>query len=161
MFRQHLYIETPTRKMVRRLSYLYNGNPYVKKTSSYWNTYQAESPLRRGFVCVCYRVLDWIAFQKFCVSSILFSMQCRCSSIFIPLECYFSTGVWVAKLIYVSFLEWTKHWLSIAYLIHIWQVSPQLSFGDVCQIQVWIKSFERHFWKIRNIPNRNYWTELL
>ena len=39
-------------------------------------------------------------------------------------------------LYFPIFLKWSKHWLPFEYHVHIWQVSPQLSCGDTCQI--WI-----------------------
>ena len=33
----------------------------------------------------------------------------------------------------------SKQWLPIAYHVHIWQLSPQLSCGDNCQIWMWFK----------------------
>ena len=38
-----------------------------------------------------------------------------------------------------DFLLLSKHWLPIEYHIHIWQVSPQLSCGDTCQIEKLLK----------------------
>ena len=41
------------------------------------------------------------------------------------------------------FSEVSKHSLLITYYVHIWQVSPQLSFGDTCQIWTWFNAYNR------------------
>ena len=40
--------------------------------------------------------------------------------------------------------------LAIEYHVHIWQVLPQLSCGDTCQIWMWFKYFKRYFCEIEN-----------
>ena len=47
---------------------------------------------------------------------------------------------------------WTspKYMLAIEYEVHIWQVLPQLSCGDTCQIWMWFKDFKRYFCEIEN-----------
>ena len=42
------------------------------------------------------------------------------------------------------------HTLAIEYHIYIWQVSPQLSCADTCQIWMWLKEFNRNFSKVEN-----------
>ena len=44
--------------------------------------------------------------------------------------------------------------------VHIWQMSPQLSCGDICQIWMWFKNSNMCFCKIENVPNGKYnkWT---
>ena len=42
-----------------------------------------------------------------------------------------------------------KHTLDIEYYVYLWQVSPQLSCGDTCQIWMWFKS-NSYFCKIEN-----------
>ena len=49
-----------------------------------------------------------------------------------------------------NFSESQKHALAIEYHIYIWQVSPQLSCGDTCQIWMWSKESNRYFCKIEN-----------
>ena len=54
-----------------------------------------------------------------------------------------------------------KHTLPIKYHVCIWQMSPQLSCGDTCQIWMWFKEFNRYFCKIGNfacgeINERNF-----
>ena len=49
-----------------------------------------------------------------------------------------------------NFLESQKHALAIEYHVYIWQVSPQLSCGDTCQIWMWSKESNRYFCKIEN-----------
>ena len=41
-----------------------------------------------------------------------------------------------------------KHTLTIEVHVYIWQVSPQLSCGDTCQIWMWFKESNKHFCKI-------------
>ena len=41
----------------------------------------------------------------------------------------------------------SKHTLDIEYHVNIWQVSPQLSCSDTCQIWMWFKESKRYFWK--------------
>ena len=40
--------------------------------------------------------------------------------------------------------------LAIEYHVYIWQVSPQLSCGDTCQIWMWFRESNRYFCKIEN-----------
>ena len=44
-----------------------------------------------------------------------------------------------------------KYMLAIKYHGHIWQVSPQLSCGDICQIWMWYKEYNRYFGSIENL----------
>ena len=51
--------------------------------------------------------------------------------------------------------------LAIEYHVHIWQVLPQLSCGDTCQIWMWFKQCNRYFCEIENfaygeIDERSY-----
>ena len=39
--------------------------------------------------------------------------------------------------------------LAIVYHVHIWQVLPQLSCGDTCQIWMWCKQSNRYFDRIK------------
>ena len=55
---------------------------------------------------------------------------------------YYQPGVGVTKPIspfryFPYILPLSKHWLHFEYHVHIWQVSPQLSCGDTCQIWTW------------------------
>ena len=52
-----------------------------------------------------------------------------------------------------NFSALSKHTLYIEYHVYIWQVSPQLSCGDTCQIWKWFKESNRYFWKIENFAN--------
>ena len=44
--------------------------------------------------------------------------------------------------------------LAIEYHIHIWQVSPQLSCGDTCQIRMWCKESNRYTGRLENFAYR-------
>ena len=44
-----------------------------------------------------------------------------------------------------------KQMLGIEHHVYIWQVSPQLSCGDTCQIWMWFKEYMRYFCKIKKI----------
>ena len=44
----------------------------------------------------------------------------------------------------------SKQTLAIEYHVYIWQVSPQLSCGDTCQIWMWFRESNRYFCKIKN-----------
>ena len=44
----------------------------------------------------------------------------------------------------------SKQTLAIEYRVHIWQVSPQLSCGDTCQIWMWFRESNRYFCKLEN-----------
>ena len=53
-------------------------------------------------------------------------------------------GVGVTKPIssvplFSEFLEMSKESLAIEYHVYIWQVSPQLSCDDICQIWMWFE----------------------
>ena len=43
-----------------------------------------------------------------------------------------------------------KYMLAFEYHVNIWQVSPQHSCGDNCQIWTWCKESNRYFCKIKN-----------
>ena len=43
----------------------------------------------------------------------------------------------------------SKHSLAIEYHIHIWQMSPQLSCINTCQMWRWFKEPNKYFWKIK------------
>ena len=49
-----------------------------------------------------------------------------------------------------NFSTLPKYMLAIEYHVHIWQVLPQLSCGDTCQIWIWFKDFKRYFCEIEN-----------
>ena len=49
-----------------------------------------------------------------------------------------------------NFSALPKHTLDIEYYVYIWQVSPQLSRGDTCQIWMWFKESNSYFCKIEN-----------
>ena len=52
-----------------------------------------------------------------------------------------------------NFSALSKHTLDIEYHVYIWQVSPQLSCGDTCQIWKWFNECNKYFWKIENFAN--------
>ena len=43
----------------------------------------------------------------------------------------------ISPINFIDFLEATKHYLLLIYHVYIWQMSPQLSCGDTCQISTW------------------------
>ena len=45
----------------------------------------------------------------------------------------------------------SKQKLAIEYHVYIWQVSPQLSCGDTCQIWMWFRESNRYFCEIENL----------
>ena len=49
-----------------------------------------------------------------------------------------------------NFPALSKQTLDIEYHVYIWQVSPQLSCGDTCQIWTWFKGSNSYFCKIEN-----------
>ena len=49
-----------------------------------------------------------------------------------------------------NFSSLSKHTLAVRYRVYIWQVSPQLSCGDTCQIWMWFKESNMYFYKIEN-----------
>ena len=48
----------------------------------------------------------------------------------------------------------SKQMLAIEYRVYIWQVLPQLSCSDTCQIWMWFKESNRYFCMIENFA---YW----
>ena len=44
----------------------------------------------------------------------------------------------------------SKHTLAIEQHVYIWQVSPQFSCDDACQIWMWLKESNWYFCKIEN-----------
>ena len=51
------------------------------------------------------------------------------------------------------FSEFRKQCFPHIFHVHIWQVSPQPSCGDTCQIWSWFKRSSRHFCKIHSVLN--------
>ena len=49
-----------------------------------------------------------------------------------------------------NFSALSKHTLAIEYHVNIWQVLPQLSCADTCQIWMWFKESKRYFCNIEN-----------
>ena len=49
-----------------------------------------------------------------------------------------------------NFSALSKHPFVLEYHVYIWQVSPQLSCGDSCQIWMWLKESNSYFCKIEN-----------
>ena len=49
-----------------------------------------------------------------------------------------------------NFSALSKHPFVLEYHVYIWQVSPQLSCGDSCQIWMWLKESNSHFCRIEN-----------
>ena len=47
----------------------------------------------------------------------------------------------------------SKQTLAIGYHVYIWQVSPQLSCGDTCQIWMWFQESNGYFSKIENFAD--------
>ena len=75
-------------------------------------------------------------------------------------ESVITRSIWVGLLsqfppfrYFPTFSELPKYWLPIEYHIHIWQMSPQLSCGDICQIWMWFEESSVYFCKIENLAN--------
>ena len=49
---------------------------------------------------------------------------------------------------FLNFSSLSKHTLAVKYRVYIWQVSPQLSCGDTCQIWMWFVESNIYFCKI-------------
>ena len=49
---------------------------------------------------------------------------------------------------FLNFSSLSKHTLAVKYRVYIWQVSPQLSCGDTCQIWMWFEESNMYFCKI-------------
>ena len=49
-----------------------------------------------------------------------------------------------------NFSSLSKHTLAVKYRVYIWQVSPQLSCGDTCQIWMWFEESNMYFCKIKH-----------
>ena len=49
-----------------------------------------------------------------------------------------------------NFSSLSKHTLTVEYRIYIWQVSPQLSCGDTCQIWMWFEESNMYFCETEN-----------
>ena len=63
-------------------------------------------------------------------------------------------GYWANFLHYFpNFSALLKHCLPVEYCLHIWQGSPQLNCGDTCQIWMWFKESNWHFYKIKDFLN--------
>ena len=67
-----------------------------------------------------------------------------------------ASGVGVTKPIspvpwfFLNFSLLSKHILTVKYRIYIWQVSPQLSCGDTCQIWMWFDESNMYFCETEN-----------
>ena len=60
---------------------------------------------------------------------------------------------WLSQFVLFYFPNFSvllKHTLAIEYHVYIWRVSPQLNYGDTCQIWMWFKEYNRYFCKIEN-----------
>ena len=55
---------------------------------------------------------------------------------------------------FFNFLSLSKHTLTVKYHVYIWQVLPQLTCGDTCQIWMWFKESKMYFCKIENFAYR-------
>ena len=53
---------------------------------------------------------------------------------------------------FFNFAALSKHTLAIVYHVYIWQVSPQLSCGDTCQIWMQFEESHMYFCHIENFP---------
>ena len=53
-------------------------------------------------------------------------------------------------LYFPNFSSLPKHTLTVKHRIDIWQVSPQLSCGDTCQIWMWFEEFNMYFCETEN-----------
>ena len=65
------------------------------------------------------------------------------------------SGVGVTKPIssvplFPKFSALLKNTLTVKYRVYIWQVSPQLSCGDTCQIWMWFEESNMYFCEIEN-----------
>ena len=49
-----------------------------------------------------------------------------------------------------KFSSLSKDTLAVKYRVYIWQVSPQLSCGDTCQIWMWFEESNMYFCEIEN-----------
>ena len=49
-----------------------------------------------------------------------------------------------------KFSSLSKHTLTVKYRVYIWQVSPQLSCGDICQIWMWFEESNMNFCEIES-----------
>ena len=49
-----------------------------------------------------------------------------------------------------NFSSLSKHTLTVKYRIYIWQLSPQLSCGDTCQIWMWFEESNMYFCETEN-----------
>ena len=70
-------------------------------------------------------------------------------------RCMCGPGVGVTKPIFSVplfsiFSVIVKKTLAIEYHVYIWQVLPQLSCGDTCQIWMWFRESNRYFCNIEN-----------
>ena len=51
---------------------------------------------------------------------------------------------------FLNFSSLSKHTSTVKYRIYIWQVSPQLSCGDTCQIWMWFEESNMYFCEAEN-----------
>ena len=65
-------------------------------------------------------------------------------------------GYWTNFLrsVVLSFLPLWRHNVAIEYPVYIWQVLPQLSCDDTCQIWMWYEEFNMSFCHIGNFAYR-------
>ena len=62
--------------------------------------------------------------------------------------------------LFLLFFWFEKYWLTTKCHVHIWQMSLQLSCGDICQIWKWFENSNMCFCKMEWFPNReiNEWS---
>ena len=101
--------------------------------------------------------------KKWVVTHLDYPVPERMSDVVADGTCVFSTvlkhrkrtGLGVTKTISCSVIflifQHRQNMLAIEYDVHIWQVSPQLSCGDTCQIRMWCKESTRYFCRIQKV----------
>ena len=95
---------------------------------------------------------EWIISHEYWIHSQTYSivMWQHCS---LPLQGWGLLSQFSPFRYFPYFPLLSKQTLAIEYHVYIWQVLPQLSCGDTCQIWMWFRESNRYF---RNIENFAY-----
>ena len=124
---------------------------FSKQSGRRWFETPSHSLMRHCNVLGCTVVMFFITFKPVCsfsfpLSATLVSQHVASSA----LQGWGLLSQFSPFRYFPHFPLLSKQTLAIEYRVHIWQVSPQLSCGDTCQIWMWFRESNRYFCKLEN-----------
>ena len=124
----------------------------------------------QNFICMQERYGNWVSVNKSDTTSNYVHLQLRelrvfgyrgkrCTMLYY-MDCWFNLIHWdqgwglLSQFppfrYFPNFSALSKQTLAFEYHVYIWQVSPQLSCGDICQILMWFEKSYMYFCHIEN-----------